>query len=288
MLVLGNGDSLRGSASVADKIDYSFHGYAGTTISLLAEGQLPAADGELYPATAIAMVKSMVLVNTHSAAITINLTILKSGSTARRLIPTDLSLGIGYSLYFEGSRFFVITASGEIVTTGETANAVTAAANLTANAIIVGDDGAKGVKKLTLGAADLKLFMNAAGSANEYAIGLYVGSFTRDITTATGTQAVTGVGFKPSTIICFSSTAANGQYSVGFDDLANLAGCFTGVDAANPNFTDGGAYSVYVYVSAGNDYKGKVKSFDADGFTFSWTKTGTPSGNVKTYFLAIR
>jgi len=115
MLVLANGDSLRGSASVAAKIDYSFHGLDGATIALLAEGQLTDGDAELYPATAIVVVKSMALVNTHSEAVTINLTILKAGQTARLLVPKDLSLDAGYSLYFDGSKLYVINTTGGIL-----------------------------------------------------------------------------------------------------------------------------------------------------------------------------
>ena len=120
MLILGNGDSLRGAASVAAVVDFSFHGLDGTALTFLAEGQLPVADGELYPATATVVVKSMVLVNTHTSAVTINLTILKSGSAARRLIPKNMSLGIGFSLYFDGTRLYVINASGEILHTVDT------------------------------------------------------------------------------------------------------------------------------------------------------------------------
>ena len=105
MLVLMSGDSLRGSASVAAVVDYSIHGLTGSTLALLAEGQLPVADGELYPAAAIVVVKSVVLVNTHTAAVTINLTILKAASTARRLLPKNLSLPAGYMAIFDGSRF---------------------------------------------------------------------------------------------------------------------------------------------------------------------------------------
>lgn len=116
MLVLGVDDSLRGDAGTASKVDYSFHGYAGTAISFFAEGQLPDSDGELFAATAITVIKAMVLVNTDTSAIAINLTILKSGQTARRLIPKDLSLGIGHSLYFDGAKFSVIDASGNLLT----------------------------------------------------------------------------------------------------------------------------------------------------------------------------
>jgi|GEM_PF-2263350 len=145
MIVLASGDSLRGSASVAAVVDFSFHGLNGAVIDLLAEGQLPVADGALYPAAAIVVVKSMILVNTHSAAVSINLTILKSGSTARRLIPKDMSLGIGFSLYFDGSKLYVINASGEILNvftaTAHATSHVTGGSDVVANAVPAGNAG---------------------------------------------------------------------------------------------------------------------------------------------------
>ncbi len=116
MLVLASGDSLRGSASVAAVVDYSFHGLAGSTLALLAEGQLPVTDNELYLASAVVVVKSVVIVNTHTSAVTINLTILKAASTARKLLPKDLSLPAGYMAIFDGSRFSVFDTSGNLLT----------------------------------------------------------------------------------------------------------------------------------------------------------------------------
>lgn len=117
MLVLGVDDSLRGNASVADVIDYQFHGLAGDVFSFLANGKLAAIDSELFPATAITVLKAGILANTHDAAVTINLSLLKNGGTARRLIPTDLILEIGHALYFDGLRFTVVSPSGAEVTT---------------------------------------------------------------------------------------------------------------------------------------------------------------------------
>ena len=73
------------------------------TIKLLGEGQLPAAAGDLYevPAATTAIIKTITLVNTHTTAEVVNLYILKAGSTARRIIPKDLSLGASYSLVFD-------------------------------------------------------------------------------------------------------------------------------------------------------------------------------------------
>ncbi len=64
----------------------------------LANGQLSDSTGDLYtcPASTQAIVQPIILVNTHTSAVTCNLYILESGGTARRIIPVDMSLGAGY------------------------------------------------------------------------------------------------------------------------------------------------------------------------------------------------
>jgi hypothetical protein len=63
----------------------------------LANGQLSDSTGDLYtcPAATQAIIQPIILVNTHSAAITCNLFVLPYGGTARRFIPKDMSLGAG-------------------------------------------------------------------------------------------------------------------------------------------------------------------------------------------------
>lgn len=70
------------------------------TIKNLANGQLAAAEGSLYsvPAATAAIVKTITLVNNSAGAITINLYILKSAGTSRRIIPVNMSLASGFSL----------------------------------------------------------------------------------------------------------------------------------------------------------------------------------------------
>lgn len=305
MLVIASGDSLRGDASVAAVVDYSFHGLAGATMSLLAEGQLPSADGELYPAGAIVVVKSMVLVNTHSAAVAINLTILKSGSTARRLVPKDLSLGVGYSLYFEGSRFYVINATGEILTTvdtsliisnevygaswngvndkGSSKNALYDEIQLQLRHILTaqGDIGyasaANTLTRLPKGAANTKLFMNAGATAPEWAAGTKIISLSRDMQTASGDVETTGIGYKPSILIALSvSGAVNARgMSVGFSaGLVEYCMCDFNLESA-------GTYSArsslcYLSNTAGEHQEATLKELTSDGWILTWTKTGTP------------
>jgi len=113
MIVIDNEDVLAGDASTDAVVDYIVSGYVGTTATLLAQSQLsdtPATT--MYTSGANAtVITSIILVNTHNAALTVNLFI-----ESRRIIPEDMSLGIGYSLYTDGQRITVLDASGNVLT----------------------------------------------------------------------------------------------------------------------------------------------------------------------------
>jgi len=193
MIVLDNGDKIRGDASVATVVDYTLHGLAGSELSQLADGQLADATGDLYTAEAIIVVSSVVLVNTHSASVTLNLFLLPSGGTARRVLSKDFTLGVGYSLHYDGVKVFVLSPTGAIVSsyvahaashtdgTDDIQNAtaaqkglataaqitkldaieaeakigdVIASANLGDHKLVRGDGGAKGIQESTIVVSD--------------------------------------------------------------------------------------------------------------------------------------
>ena len=105
MIVLESGDKLKGDGSAGAVIDYTLHGVAGSVLTQLADGQLSATPAsDLYTSGAIVIVSAITLVNTDSAARTINLYLTPSGGTSRRLIPKDMSLGAGnYSMPVVGA-----------------------------------------------------------------------------------------------------------------------------------------------------------------------------------------
>jgi hypothetical protein len=115
MIALDNGDKIQGDASTAAKVDYTLHGLAAGAIAQLSDGQLPDSKGDLYTASGVCVLVALTLVNTDSSAITVNLYLLPSGGTARRLIPVDLSLEAGYSLVFDGQKFSVMDTDGQIL-----------------------------------------------------------------------------------------------------------------------------------------------------------------------------
>jgi len=134
MISLDNGDKLQGNTTTAEKVDYTIQGVVGTTLSQQANGQLPSSKGDLYTSSADGtVIAGLTLVNTNTSAEAGNLYLLPSGGTARRIIPKDLSLGVGYSLIFDGNVVQVINDEGEILhaisDTGRAAACVIAASN---------------------------------------------------------------------------------------------------------------------------------------------------------------
>ncbi len=116
MLVIDNGDAIRGIASVASQLDFIVNGYVGTTATQLADGQIGNTEGDLYASSADAtVVTSITVVNTDSVARTLTLYLKPSGGTSRAIIPKDMSLGVGYSLLFDGQRITIIDTAGGVV-----------------------------------------------------------------------------------------------------------------------------------------------------------------------------
>lgn len=115
MIALDSGDKIRGDASAATVVDYTLHGLDNNAIKQLADGQLASSIGDLYTADSADVVSTITLVNTDTSARTVNLYLTPSGGTARRIIPKDCSLGVGYSLHTDGLRVYVLDASGQIM-----------------------------------------------------------------------------------------------------------------------------------------------------------------------------
>ncbi|GAI77252.1 unnamed protein product, partial [marine sediment metagenome] len=156
MIALDNGDKVRGDAAAADIVDYTLHGLVGTTITQLADGQLPGAIGDLYTAGEAGIaVTSIILVNTDVIARAVNLYLTPSGGTERRLIPKDMSLGAGHALITDGIRVSVYDASGNLLTV--------AGAHKDTHDPIDGSDKLDTAAPVKVGAA------NAIGSSHSFA-----------------------------------------------------------------------------------------------------------------------
>ena len=114
---------------------------------------------------------------------------------------------------------------------------------------------------------------------------------TRDLAAATGDVAYTGVGFQPTAVIALSYKASVQWQcgSWGLSDSVKACGCLLLYAYRN---IDGGAYLIgQSATSALPGTTGQtaiVKSYDADGFTLTWTKNGVPTGTAVLYFLCLK
>jgi len=144
------------------------------------------------------------------------------------------------------------------------------------------------IAEAALGAANMAQFMNAAGTGPEWSRGVKIGSFTRDTGAASGDVAYTGVGFKPSQIIFIGcENTINSKHSIGFDDGTNHW-CYQGVYSTPGLLVSDATVSILLQQDAGRLQKGLIKTFDADGFTITWTLLSDPSGNALVTYIAFR
>jgi len=120
MIVLDSTDVIEGGASVTSVVEYTFHGLVGSVLTQLAAGVMDTTlTAALYTAADIVVVTSIILVNTHSAAVAVTLRLDPANAgNPRYIIPKTVSLGIGYSLHTDGVKITVMDANGAIVTTG--------------------------------------------------------------------------------------------------------------------------------------------------------------------------
>ena len=147
--------------------------------------------------------------------------------------------------------------------------------------------------RLAKGTAGSKMFMNAAGTAPEWANGMKSLHFSRNMATGNGDVGYTGFGFKPSSlIVVFGEPTLSG--GVGMSDSTKTGFC------ANSNRGGGtlanlGNWEFVNYIINVNsgDVSGAVESagvasYDADGFTLTWLVTGSPTGTITFNVLAFR
>jgi len=146
--------------------------------------------------------------------------------------------------------------------------------------------------RLAKGAANTKQFMNAAGTAPEWARGIKIIRATRDMTASSGDVSYTGVGFVPALIILLAAIdSAGSTMSVGFADKLDGAGgaiCDASCGASASSWWTGDGFCYLVTTGSTTRQVGILKTFDADGFTVTWTKTGSPTGTADLKFICFR
>ena len=115
---------------------------------------------------------------------------------------------------------------------------------------------------------------------------VYVGSVPRSVTSASSNQSVTGLGFQPTGIAAFTSIGGTDAASWGVDD-GTTAKCIYQNNAGTDLISNQSTLARMVTGTDGSTmYNGVIDSFDADGFTVAWTKTGTPTGDLYMNYIA--
>lgn len=115
----------------------------------------------------------------------------------------------------------------------------------------------------------------------------FIGSFTRDLSLASGNQSITGVGFQPSALVLIMGIVGGSQFaSIGFAGSSGNNSCLEFFDTTPTTFLQPNLAGI-VRADAGDFQSCVVASFDADGFTLTWTKTLLPTGTLTCVFLAL-
>ena len=140
---------------------------------------------------------------------------------------------------------------------------------------------------LSFGAANTKLFIDAAGTAPEYATGIKIGTITRDTAAVAGDVAYTGIGFKPSNILFLSIVDLSYKMSIGLDDASVRYCIFHHADNTLGSYSWDNATSIYLRYDT-KIHTGKIKTFDSDGFTITWATSGSPTGIAYIHYMAFR
>lgn len=117
-----------------------------------------------------------------------------------------------------------------------------------------------------------------------------VGSFTRDTSVASGDVAITGVGFQPKFLLMMCGENGAQSFSFGFDDgVTKGAMINAGIISAGVWFLNGADSALFYDNAGGTSYtRGRVASFGADGFTYTFDKVGTPTGTITMQYVAFR
>lgn len=147
-------------------------------------------------------------------------------------------------------------------------------------------DGAANVASMrTLGTTALTA---CAGNDARLAQGQFkIGTFTRAMTAASGDVSYTGVGFQPNNIL-FLAHSTSGSISTGMDNGTSRYAVTTWGTTV-PYYSNTAYLSVSMIQSVTQLQTALVKSFDSDGFTLTWTRTGTPShGDGTVYYMAFK
>lgn len=114
------------------------------------------------------------------------------------------------------------------------------------------------------------------------------GLFTYNLATASGSQAVTGVGFLPKYVQIYAVKQGSNESSYGTTGDESGANDYVIYTPVGGQMASSTALSVVLYNAVNSSGQQAYIGVDADGFTLVWTKIGTYAGTGSFIYTAIR
>ena len=149
MFALAKTDTLEGIASVADVIEFNCTAIDGNTLGS-SEGLLGIGQTNIWSAILVTQIISLVLVNKHSSAVTINIQKDPSNlGTLYRVIAKDLTLGVGEMAIFTGDNIVISDGTSSVSVIGPLTDTELRASEVPVS--LYGADGNEYKKDLTTG-----------------------------------------------------------------------------------------------------------------------------------------
>lgn len=108
---------------------------------------------------------------------------------------------------------------------------------------------------------------------------------TYNLTTASGNQAITGMGFKPSTCDAFGSTGAVSTYTT-LNSHSDSTRTYAMLYYSSNTISFSASFFLGAVDATSTNYQlATIASYDSDGLTLTWAKTGSPTG---TFNISLR
>jgi hypothetical protein len=131
-------------------------------------------------------------------------------------------------------------------------------------------------------------FLNGQGGFSTPAGGaqIKVKTETKDLSEASGDVSYTGYGFTPSQLLFYASDSLHTSVvGIGSSDASKNYTCIFGTASTSLGISS--AYCIRQGTST-NYQTAIVKTYDADGFTLTWTKNSSPSGTSNILVVAFK
>lgn len=225
-----------------------------------------------------------------------------TGGTGAALVPTNDALVKTSSGAGDENKIPILNASGQLAAGFVDTSAATLKATLTTKGDIYAASAASTPARVGVGANSTVLTADSTQSSGvkwSTPVNIFSGVTTYDISTASGTVVVTGVGFQPDLIEFHAfhaegtGAAVQGCQSIGTYDRINATNKCAGFILDD----DGSGYSAFtdsddcIRIEDGSSNgraEADVSAVSSDGFTLNWTKTSSPTGTAAIHYRCFK